>query len=143
MEYILGSVLTLAILVLSRKMFKVDEVIKPVKVNIHFKQSRKYELIKDILPYIPLEPKPIVSQATKHYDSRSTKILFIDDKAYWIDNGVLCQAEMQDGNVDMETKKTVDTITMNDVELKKMIFVVEKLTEGKRNESGNSGNQGL
>jgi hypothetical protein len=66
--------------------------------------------------------------------------MFIDDMAYWIENDGLHEAVLQDGGVDMETKKKVDIMSMNDVELKKMIFVVEKLTEGKINDSGTSGN---
>ena len=140
MEYVFGSLITLVILIVSARVFKVAELSKPIKVTIKYNQTRKLALIRDMMPFIPPEHKPLVSQASKHRGDISTKIMFIDDTAYWIESGTLHEAIFENGNVDMETKKTVDIMSMNDVELKKMIFVVEKLTEGKINDSGTSGN---
>jgi hypothetical protein len=140
MEYVLGSLITLAILSISARVLRVKELSKPVKVKVMFNQTRKLELIRDMLPFLPPEHKPLVSQASKHRGDVSTKVMFIDDMAYWIENDGLHEAVLQDGGVDMETKKKVDIMSMDDVELKKMIFVVEKLTEGKINDSGTSGN---
>ena len=140
MEYILGSLITLAVLSVSARAFKVRELSKPVNLKVSFSQSRKVELLREILPYLPPQRKPLVSQASKIHGDTSTKVLFIDDMAYWIENGRLHEANLNDRGLDMETKKTVDIMSMNDVELKKMIFVVEKLTEGKVNDSGTSGN---
>jgi hypothetical protein len=140
MEYILGSLITLAVLSVSARAFKVRELAKPVKVKVSFNQTRKLQLIQEMLPYIPPEHKPVISQASKHRNDVSTKVMFIDDTAYWIENGSLHEAVLDNNGINMETKKTVDIMSMDDVELKKMIFVVEKLTEGRINDSGTSGN---
>lgn len=140
MEYVLGSLITLAILSISARVFRVQELSKPIKVKTAFNQTRKFELIRNVLPFLPPEHKPLVSQSAKHRGDMSTKIMFIDDMAYWIENGNLHEAVLEANGVDMETKKKVDIMSMDDVELKKMIFVVEKLTEGKVNDSGTSGN---
>lgn len=140
MEYVLGSLITLAILAVSARALRVQELSKPIRVKTMMNQTRKFELIRNVLPFLPPEHKPLVSQSSKHLSSISTKIMFIDDMAYWIESGNLHEAVFEAGNVDMETKKKVDIMSMNDVELKKMIFVVEKLTEGKVNDSGTSGN---
>jgi bacterioferritin (cytochrome b1) len=139
MEYVLGSVITLAILLISSKLFR-KELTKDVRVRVLFNQTRKYELIRHTLPFLPIERKKVVTQSVKHNQSVTTRILFIDGKAYWLESGVLQEAEMLDGNLDRETQKVVDIISMDDVELKKMVFVVEKLTEGIINDSGTSGN---
>jgi hypothetical protein len=130
----------LAILAVSARALRVQELPKPIKVRTMMNQTRKFELIRNVLPFLPPEHKPLVSQSSKHLSSISTKIMFIDDMAYWIESGNLHEAAFEGGSVDMETKKKVDIMSMNDVELKKMIFVVEKLTEGKVNDSGTSGN---
>jgi hypothetical protein len=60
--------------------------------------------------------------------------------AYWIEDNRVYTAKFEDGIIDQENKKTVDMTTIDKVELDKMIFVVERLTEGLSNDSGNSGN---
>jgi hypothetical protein len=41
----------------------------------------------------------------------------------------------------MDSVKPVDIMGMDAVELEKMIFIIEKLTEGTANDSGDSGNK--
>lgn len=139
MEYVLGSLITLLILGISSKALKVKELAKPLKVKTRFNQSRKMELLLLVMPYLPPQSKPLITQATKLNSKNLTTVMFLDNKAYWVEEGLLHEADFADGHVDMDSKKRVDIMSMNDVELKKMQFVVEKLTEGKVNDSGNSG----
>ena len=44
---------------------------------------------------------------------------------------------MVHGLVDKNTTRKVDTMTMDSVELEKTQFIVQKLTEGKQDDSGN------
>ena len=62
-----------------------------------------------------------------------------DDRAYWIKDNTFYEANLVDGEVDKNTTKVVDTMTMDKVELDKMAFIVQKLTEGTRNDFGNPG----
>lgn len=84
--------------------------------------------------------KPFVSQATKHLDSKHLRVFIDFDKAYWIKNNRLYSADVIDGIIIQETEKEVDTMTVNKVELNKLTFIVEKLTEGLDNDSSSSGN---
>ena len=68
----------------------------------------------------------------------------MDNQAYWIKDSIFYMADMSnDGGVDKDTTRRVDTMTMDKVQLKKMMFIIEKLTEGLENDSWNSGNEGV
>jgi hypothetical protein len=47
---------------------------------------------------------------------------------------------MNEGYVDKETTRRVDTMGMDKVELDKMLFIMDQLRDGKINDSGSSGN---
>ena len=137
MEYFAGSIVTLVTMYIVAKLINHPKNnVKSIKTN--FSQSRQYELTADFMP-MPA-PKLVVSQSIKHNQSQYTRIFFIGDDAYWIEDNRVYTAKFIDGIIDQENKKTVDMTTIDKVELEKMIFVVERLTEGLSNDSGNSGN---
>jgi glucan biosynthesis protein len=137
MEYFAGSVVTLITMYIVSKLINHPKNnFKTVKTN--FSQSRQNELVKD---YIPINAKsPLVSQASKHLRSQYTRIIFINDDAFWLEDNCVYKADFDGSHVNYETKIKVDMMDMDKVELDKMIFVVERLTEGLSNDSGNSGN---
>jgi hypothetical protein len=49
-------------------------------------------------------------------------------------------ADMENGVIDKETTRTVDIMGMDEVQLKKASYIVDKLTDGIRNDYGGSGN---
>lgn len=137
MEYFAGSIVTLVTMYIVAKLINHPKNnVKSVKTN--FSQSRQYELVADFMPVIPT--KPIISQSIKHERSQYSRIFFVGDDAYWIEDHRVYTAKFTDGIVDHENKKTVDMTTIDKVELDKMIFVVERLTEGLSDDSSNSGN---
>lgn len=141
MDYIIGSIVTMATIAL---LWWVNKIINDRKTTIRFfyTQSNVYERIKPSIPYMP--PKVLETQATKYYDSLSVKILFTENQAYWIRDNVFYVADMnEDGFIDYPTTKPVDTMGMDKVELDRMSFIVDKLTEGKQNDRGDSGNTQL
>lgn len=140
MEYFLGSVVTLVMVVtvnlLIRSQIKKDAANKTV---VRYSQSHIYNLMKPFLP----QGKPVKrikeSQALKYQKSTYVRVMVVDGTAYWIKDHTLYTAEMEDGKVNPETTKEVDTMAMDKVELQKMIFVVEQLTEGESNDNGYPG----
>jgi len=110
--------------------------VKSVKTK--FSQSRQFDLVMDFIPETPT--KPMITQSIKHERSQYIRIYFIDKDAYWIEDNRVYTAKFENGIVDHENKKTVDMTTIDKVELDKMIFVVERLTEGLSDDSGNSRN---
>lgn len=131
MEYAIGSILTLIAIYVSQKILKKSIPNKIVKRSIH-SQSYFYEVVKPFVPIMDmLTPKrKIVTQASKEQDKHKIKILTYDNHAYWIRDNAVYEADIVHGELDRDSAKVLDMMGMNDVELKKIMFIVEKLTEG-------------
>lgn len=127
MEYVIGSLVTLFTIFFVNKFIK-KELESDRVASISYSQSHIHNLIDPFLPdnaeLTLLRP----TQATKHLEEIQTKIIFVDNKAYWIKDGEFFVADMVDGVIDRDSAKQVDTMSMNKVELDKIIFIVEKLT---------------
>jgi hypothetical protein len=126
MEYLAGSILTLLTMVIvSRLVKKTQKEIVPVKVN--FSQSRNHELIKD---YIFTKQEASNTQSSKHYGKQWSKVVLSGDMAYWIEDNAVYSAKHDGAGIVIETKKIVDMMGIDKVELDKMILIVDRLTEG-------------
>ena len=68
------------------------------------------------------------------------RVLYINNSAYWIEDSTFYTATFANGSILEDTKKAVDTMGMDSVELDKMIFIVDKLTEGLSDDSSDSRN---
>jgi len=90
----------------------------------HLRQSNAFVKINKEKEKV-LKPR----QSLDFLNKRLKKIMFIEDNAYWIDNNVVYKAKTNNDEIDNNTVEKVDTMTMNKVELDKMIFIIEKLTE--------------
>jgi hypothetical protein len=135
MEYFLGSMLTLLCMFVLNKTIQ-KRLNYPIQIP-RISQSRKHLLMLHYFNYFVKdknkdEPKPI--KKSKHG-------LVVDNSVYWIEDGFLYTANLIQGKLDEYSKKIVDTHNMNKVELDKIIFIVDKLNEGRNNDSGNSGNE--
>jgi hypothetical protein len=137
MEYLLGSIVTIALLFFARRFVE-----KPAKMvgrsSLIYSQSYVFNIVK---PYLQLEmlTKPIKTQASDYIDSLYVKVILVENKAYWISNNTFYVADEEDGFINKETAKPVDIMGMDKVQLDKMIFIVETLTEGVQNENRDSG----
>lgn len=108
---------------------------------VKYSQAHVYQLIKPVLSMIMPELKRATpTQAKKHWDKMHVRVVFSDTEAFWIADNKLFRAFLVDGRVDEDSTQVVDTMTMDKVELDRVMFIVEKLTEGLANDSGNSGN---
>lgn len=140
MEYFLGSLITILTLIIASKLFSTK--IKETSVKrIVYTQSYIYDLIGPLLPSGGfLEAyKTSTTQSRLHQDQLNVRVLFVEGKAYWIKDNQFFTATAINGMVVEETISKVDIMGMDKVELEKMVFIVDKLTEGKSNDSGNPG----
>ena len=138
MEFLLGSFAAiLAILVLRNAIIK--DLSKNSKMFIRYSQSHIYEITKDFIPdRLFLEKQP--NTQSKNYEkSMYTRVVFLENEAYWIKNNALFVADMEDGVVAEDSARVVDTMGMDRVQLEKVIHIVEALTEGRKDDSGYSG----
>ena len=139
MEVLLGSLLTLMVIIVGNRMLQRPfEETKTLKLR--HTQSYVYSLMAPVLEYSNLdEQEKPERQSTKHIAASYVRVVILDDNAYWIKDNALYVAEMIDGFVNKETTRRVDTMSMDKVELDKTMFVVEKLREGQDNEDRGTG----
>lgn len=100
---------------------------KTLSVKVNFSQSRNHELVKD---YIFIKKELINTQSLNHYGKQWSKVILSEDMAYWIENNSVYSAKVDGLEIIPETKKVVDMMGIDKVELDKMIIIVERLTEG-------------
>lgn len=136
MEFMLGATVASALLFL---IFSEYNKIKqqPSLVKVRASQSRTLSM----LPLVMINlPKPLNTQASNHRWSTSTRILYTDENAYWIKNNQVYVARLENGIIVENSEEMVDMMALSKVQLDEMIFIVEKLTEGKNIDNSGSGN---
>lgn len=142
MEYLLGFITAIIALLIFR--FAFFRIASPESLpKIKYSQSHVHEIIKQYIPNSFFGPMRKNAQSQNHRRDQYVRVVFVENSAYWIKDNALFMADMQDGIVDEETTRKVDTMGMNKVELEKVIHIVEALTEGHKNDRGYTGNQEL
>lgn len=139
MEYFFGSAITMIAMFITTKMITLR--VNKVKDNpFRYSQSHIHMLLLPLLPNIKNYKKQRVSQSTKHEEKINIKVIIYEKKAYFIRNGTFYCAEMHGTEIDSANATSVDTMSMDRVQLDKMLFIMDQLRDGKRNDSGDSGN---
>ena len=144
MEFFLGIIFTLILLSIARALFIKSKIIEKYKINkLQYTQSYIYSLVVNNIAKQLASPEPKETQARAFLAKTVMRVVFSDNLAYWIKDNQFYQANVINGQIDNSTTKIVDTMGMNKVELDKMFFIVQKLTEGKHNDSGDPGFKNL
>jgi hypothetical protein len=142
MEYFLGSIITL-VTMFAVSFYSERKMSAHVKsfVGVKYNQSHMFMLVKPFLPTNRELQKPKNTQALAIQLKNQKRVIIMDGLAYWIHDSKLHVAELSSNDeVQKETAKIVDTMSMDKVQLDKISFIVDKLTEGLPNESGDSRN---
>lgn len=115
---------------------------KSIMPRVFISQAYIHNLIKPALPILQVlsGPEKVVTQSSKHEESKFTKVLVLEDTAYWIKDNQVYSAKVLEDKIDGYSTSIVDTMGMDDVQLDKMIFIIDKLTEGTNNDRSDSGN---
>ena len=69
------------------------------------------------------------------------KVIIFDNDAYWIKDNIFYKAPLVNELIDKEAAEQVDTIHMDKVQLDKMLFIMDKLRDGKSHDSGSTGDK--
>lgn len=128
MEYILLGLLAIPLFVIYRIIFIGKKI--PPKRKIIIRQSRSFAMISNIYrKYLDggYEKK---RQSTKFFDQKHPRIVIMDGNGYWIDNNAVYSAPFDENGIDKDSMVKLDTMSMNDVELGKLLFIVEQLRKG-------------
>lgn len=134
LEYVLGSILSLATMFLFYKI-NIDKNKPTFKLKLS--QSYILSLSKPKLKVIEKVRKE--RQSDIHYKKININVLIMDDKAFWIKNNAVYTAEMEDNEIIKNSAVQVDMMGMNKVELDKMMFIIDQLTERQKNDRRNPG----
>jgi hypothetical protein len=81
------------------------------------------------------------TQSKNHYEKTNVKVIILDNQAYWIKNNIFYKAPLVNQLIDKDSAEEVDTINMDRVQLDKMLFIMDKLREGKTDDSRGSRDQ--
>ena len=141
MEFFVGAMTTLICVVVFNKIIDKENSKYTKKIDLSDRQSYRFDQIRpalELTKYL-IQPKEIDTQATRFFDSRHTTVALAEDKAYWIENNTLLAADVVDGNFEKENAKRVDTMAMDKVELNKIMYIVDQLSEATKNDRGNPG----
>lgn len=143
MELLIASVLAMAVFYFFNRNQSTDINTKSIMPKIFLSQAYVYNLIKPALPVLEIISKQdaVQSQSSKHEESKFTKVLVLEDTAYWISNNQVFSAEILNNHIDPESASAVDIMGMDKIQLDKMIFIIDKLTEGMNNDRSDSGNK--
>jgi hypothetical protein len=95
-------------------------------------------MIKDFLPKTLYEKPRLQSQSLIHLEKNTVKVIFIEDKAYWVSNNIFYCAEAIGGNVNIDTTEPIDTNNMSKKDIDKMLFILDNLKNGKDNDSSST-----
>jgi len=110
------------------------------KIKITNSQSHTYALVKPFLTKPAIEKIEKKSQSLNHHNNHNITAIIVDENAYWIKDNSVYVADMINENIDSNTKRVVDMMSMDGVELDKMLFIVDKLTDRSKNDNRGSRN---
>lgn len=96
---------------------------------VRYSQSHVYALAAELM-FGSNKTIKTPTQSTKYQEDQYTRVVVAENKAYFIKNNTFFVADVVEGTIDKDSTQEVDTMSMDDVELKKMIFIVEALKEG-------------
>ena len=115
--------------------------IKASSKKSKYRQSDVHKVVKSIIEQDYLGHSSQQSQSEKHAEKNSIRVIFLEDKAYWVVNNVFYCANAVNGTFDRETAQPINTENITKEEIDKLLFILDKLGNGSSNDSGGSGNK--
>ena len=106
-----------------------------------YRQSDLHRLMKNFFSQEVLSNKKVHSQLNKHKESKMIKVVILHNKAYWVSNNKFYISDAIEGNPIPETAKELDTQTMSNKEIEKMLSILDSLNNGDNIDRGSSGNK--
>ncbi len=108
--------------------------------KVLYRQSDMHNILKEFFFKDIFDDKVVTSQSKIWKERQTTKVVIIDQKAYWVSNNMFYVGDTVDGQVRPETGRPLDTTKMSKKEIDKMLFILDNLKNGKINDSGSTGN---
>jgi hypothetical protein len=141
MDYLIGSLVTIVTVVIVNRIISIQLRAHKTIPAIQYSQSHMYNLMRPYMDdggYAWNRPK---RQSMDYQDRTYTRVVMTENSAYWIKDNSLFTAAIVNGDVDSETTQPVDTMKMSNLELNKLMIIVETLREEDGNDNRNTGNK--
>jgi hypothetical protein len=106
-----------------------------------YSQSDIHKLLKYFFSLNITNNEKPPSQLTKRKERDMIKVIVMGNLAYWVSENIFYVAEAIDGEVIPQTAQPVDTNSMSRKDLDKMLFILDSLKNGKKNDSSSAGNE--
>ena len=106
-----------------------------------YRQSDMHKLLKYFFSLNITNDKNPVSQLTKRREKDMIRVIVIGDLAYWVSDNIFYVAEAVNGEIIPQTAEPVDTNSMTRKDLDKMLFILDRLKNGNKNDSSSAGNE--
>lgn len=100
-----------------------------------------HKMMKKFFTYELPQHQDTSSQLQKRREKSTLKVLVVEDQAYWVASNIFYVANVEDGAPVPESAKPVDTTNMSKKDVEKMLFILDNLRSGNRNDSGSTGNK--
>jgi len=137
MEYFLGSAITMIAMFITTRLIS-SQKNTTTRNTFRYSQSHIHQVVSPLLPDLRNYKKNIIRQSTKQEERTNIKVVIFDNKAYFVKDGTFYCAEMHGTEIDGANATLVDTMGMDKVQLDKMLFIMDQLRDGKKNDSGDS-----
>ena len=108
--------------------------------KVVYRQSDVHQIVKNFIPKDLFELQKMLSQARKHLSNNTVKVLIIEDQAYWVHANMFYVADTEEGSVNPETVRPVDTNNMSKRDIDKMLFILDSLRNGNSDDSSSTWN---
>ncbi len=105
-----------------------------------YSQKDTHELFKYFFLIDSSNQKKRFSQLTKHTEKSMIKVMVIGQEAYWVSDNTFYVAKAINGEVEPGSAQPVDIENMSKNDINKMLFILDNLESGKKNDSSGSGN---
>ena len=128
MEYLIGALFATALFGALSLFISRSEKVPPSRIK--YSQSHIVSLLSEISSYDDDEGEDeydFSEEEKPGKEQKEYKVVFMENKAYWLDNGSFFVADANGDSVLTKTKRQVDTMGMSHVELNKIMKVVEAL----------------
>jgi hypothetical protein len=100
------------------------------------------KVIAKLLPFFPLSflllldfivysTKEEELEEDEDYEENFIKIAIVEDKAYWVINNVLYQADVVDGEIEKEEASPVDAFDMDFKEVDRLMNILDNIQDWK------------
>lgn len=137
MEYAFVAVVTI---ILSFFIVSFIDSKRKIPLNrVMYRQSDNHEFLKKFFSR-QTDQLEKTTQSQIRQKKNTTKLLVTEeDKAYWVVDNIFYTANVINGIPDFDNAVPIDTSDMSQNELDKMLFILDNLDRGDKDERGSSG----